>query len=261
MSCGTRTPVLWQRQPRLPLPVSRFLSARVHAALEDPADRALLAWPAVLGAPGIRAAHPEGLPEAILLEQAAPMLAGLSVEPREAWRACLERFPDTADRGPGGWVPHRIWDPLSALVSLRCGVTLLALLGLPTGERYGLAAGVSLFNAALFHECHDALEPLWTEAAGPLRSGLQGLILLAGGFHHMQVQNAPGMAGLWEDARGVLGAAGRALETPWGTVGFGPALDAAGDRLRAIDIGSGERGEEPPWERLWAMPRPEWELT
>ena len=33
----------------------------------------------------------------------------------------LARLPDTADRGPAGWVPHRIWDPLSALVSLRLG--------------------------------------------------------------------------------------------------------------------------------------------
>ncbi|BDU72575.1 DUF309 domain-containing protein [Mesoterricola silvestris] len=258
MTCGPRTPVFWQRQPGLPRPVLGFLRSRLEAALADPADRALLAWPTVLGAPRVREEFPGGLPEAELLARAAAMLP--QEDPERAWRDVLARFPDTADRGPGGWVPHRIWDPLSSLVSLRSGVTLLALLGLPGGDRYPLAAGVSLFNAALFHECHDALEPLWLEAEGPLRGGLQGLILMAAGHHHLQVQNAPGMAGLLEDAVEALGG-GDALATPWGTVSYGAALDLVRERLAALDDEFGERAEEPPWERLWALDRPEWELT
>ncbi len=258
MACGPRTPVFWQRQPGLPRPVLTFLRSRLEAALADPADRALLAWPTVLGAPRVREEFPEGLPEAELLARARAMLP--QGDPVRAWEDALARFPDTADRGPAGWVPHRIWDPLSSLVSLRSGVTLLALLGLPEGGNYRLAAGVSLFNAALFHECHDALEPLWLEAEGPLKKGLQGLILMAGGFHHHQVQNAPGMAGLFEDAVEALGE-GRGLATPWGAVGYGPALDRVRERLEALDDEYGLRAEDPPWERLWSLDRPEWELT
>ncbi len=258
MACGPRTPVFWQRQPGLPRPVLTFLRSRLEAALDDPGDRALLAWPTILGAPRVREEFPEGLPEAELLARARAMLP--QADPELAWEDALARFPDTADRGPGGWVPHRIWDPLSSLVSLRSGVTLLALLGLPEGGTYRLAAGVSLFNAALFHECHDALEPLWLEAEGPLKMGLQGLILMAGGFHHHQVQNAPGMAGLFEDAVEALGE-GRGLATPWGTVGYGPALDRVRERLEALDDEYGLRAEVPPWERLWSLDRPEWELT
>lgn len=257
MACGPRTPVFWQRQPGLPRPVLGFLRSRLEAALADPADRALLVWPTVLGAPRVREEFPGGLPEAELLARAGAMLP--QEDPGRAWRDALARFPDTADRGPGGWVPQRIWEPLSSLVSLRSGVTLLALLGLPAGEAYPLAAGVSLFNAALFHECHDALEPLWLEAEGPLKAGLQGLILMAGGFHHHQVQNAPGMAGLFEDAVEALGGSG-GLATPWGTVGYGSALDLVRERLTALNDEFGLRAEEPPWERLWSLDRPEWEL-
>jgi hypothetical protein len=257
MTCGTRTPVFWQRQPGLPRPVLNFLRVRLEAALADPADRALLVWPTLVGAPKVREDFPDGLPEADLLARAQAMLP--REDPEKAWRDALRRFPDTADRGPSGWVPHRLWDPLASLVSLRSGVTLLALLGLPEGEPYALAAGVSLFNAALFHECHDALEPLWLKAEGPLKAGLQGLILLAAGFHHHQVQNAPGMAGLLEDAVAALGA-GEELATPWGTVAYGASLDLARARLAALEDEFGERADVPPWEGLWSLGRPEWEL-
>jgi hypothetical protein len=239
----------------------RFLGGRLGASLADPADRALLAWPTVLGAPKVRQDHPGGLPLEDLLAQAAPMLAALAVDPAQAWASALARFPDTADKGPTGWVPHRLWDPLASLVSLRCGVTLLALLGLPEDRRYPLAAGVSLFNAALFHESHDALEPLWLGAEGPEKAALQGLIMMAGGFHHQQLENAPGMAGLWEDAQDALEGAGTSLGTAWGTVRFGAALKSVADRLEALKDEDGERFAEPPWDRLWKLERPEWELT
>ena len=260
MACPPRTPVFWQRQPRLPQPVQRFARTRLDAALAAPADRALLVWPAILGAPRLRERHPEGVPEAELLAMAGPMLPPDGPGPEAAWRDCLERFPDTAEKGPTGWLPQRVWEPLGALVSLRSGVALLALLGLPEDGRYALRAGVSLFNAALFHECHDALELLWSEAEGPLRAGLQGLILVAGGYHHHQLQNAPGMATLWEDAQGVLAGTGPVLRTPWGDVGLGQSLDTVARRLAALVDGEGERFEEPPWDVLWSLERPEWEL-
>jgi hypothetical protein len=258
MTCAPQAPIFWQRQPKLPLPVLKFLGARVDAALASPADRALLVWPMVLGAPKVRAAFPEGMPEESLLAQAAPMLAAAGVhDPGKAWEEALARFPDTADQGAGGWVPQRAWDPLGALVSLRLGVVLIALLGQPVDERYGLASFTALFNSALFHESHDALEPLWLEADGPLKAGLQGLILLAGGFHHHQLHNARGMISLWQDALEALSGLDGLLRTPWGAVGFEPGLASAAMRLEWLADYDGVRELAP----LWAFPRPTLELT
>jgi hypothetical protein len=257
MTCAPLSPVFWQRQPKLPLPVLRFLGARVHAALASPRDRALLVWPMVLGAPKLRAAYPEGVPEEVLLAQAAPMLLAAGAgDPRSAWEEAQARFPDTADVAAGGWIAQRAWDPLGALVSLRLGVALIAMLGQPDDERYALACGVSLFNCALFHESHDALEPLWLEADGALKDGLQGLIMLAGGFHHHQVQNARGMISLWQDARRLLPGDPALLRTPWGDVAFGAATAAAAERLAWLDDYDGERDLAP----LWDLPRPTLEL-
>lgn len=259
MTCAPSAPVFWQRQPRLPMPVMRFLNARIEAALGDPADRALLVWPLVLGAPGLRDGHPDGVPEPELLAKAAPMLRPLGVtDPEAAWAAALGRHPDTADLGPAGWVPHRIWAPLGALVSLRLGVALLALMGQPEDERYALACGVALFNSALFHESHDAFELRWRPAEGDLRAGLQGLILLAGGFHHLQVENPGGMLGLWRDALPTLELLGGALRTPWGVVEYQDALEAAAERLAWLN---GTYDGDLPMTPLWAMPRPTLELT
>jgi hypothetical protein len=166
-------------------------------------------------------------------------------------------MPTIADRGPGGWLPHRIWDPMAGLVSLRLGVALLALLGQPEDGRYGLACGVALFNSALFHECHDALEPLWIKSSGDLKAGLQGLIMLAGGFHHLQLHNAGGMIGLWGDALPVLERSGGVLATPWGTVAATGAMAAAAERLAWLEYFDGDMELDP----LWAMPRPVLELT
>jgi len=258
MSCAPSDPVFWQRQPRLPLPVLKFLGARLEAALRSPGDRSLLVWPMVLGAPGLRETFPQGVPEPELLAKAGPMLAALgAADAAAAWRDALERLPDTADRGPSGFEPHRIWAPLAPLVSLRMGVALLALMGQPEDGRYGLACGVALFNSALFHECHDALEPLWRESQGTLKAGLQGLILLAGGFHHLQLHNADGMISLWRDALPALDRLGDALRTPWGTVGFRAGAASAAERMGWLDRFDGDMALDP----LWEMSRPVLELT
>ena len=258
MSCPPLAPVFWQRQPKLPLPILKFLGLRVEAALKAPADRELLVWPMVLGAPSLRESHPDGIPEPVLLARAGAMLGPLGItDPMEAWKRALARMPNTADPGPSGWLPGRIWDPMSALVSLRMGVTLLAMLGQPEDGTYGLACGVTLFNSALFHECHDALEPLWQRAEGGLKTGLQGLIMLAGGFHHMQLHSPGGMIGLWQEALPVLERFEGALDTPWGAVGFAAGTESAAQCLSWLDRYDGDMDLEP----LWAMPRPTWELT
>lgn len=250
-------PVFWQRQPRLPAPVMRFLRERLEPALVDGNLRADLVWPTILGAPRLLEAHPQGVPEAQLLREAGGLLATLGLgDPLEAWQGVQRRHPDTAEVAPDGWLPHRIWAPLSSLVSLRLGVTLLALTGRERGPRHLLESGVALFNSALFHECHDAFEGLWVEALGELKRGLQGLIMLAGAFHHQQHHNGAGMVALLEDAERILGPLDGVLETPWGRIRFEGALEAGLIRLDWLQR-EGEGGELDP---LWELSRPELEL-
>ena len=256
MTCAT-APVFWAPQQRLPVPLQRFVRVRLEAALDNPRDRALLIWPTVLGAPRLREAHPGGVSEEDLFLQAGRMLAALGIsDPVEAWQETLKAFPDTADKGSTGWVPQRIWDPLASQISLRCGVILLALTGQPEDERYRLSSGITLFNSALFHECHDALEALWSQASGDLKRGLQGLILLSAGFYHQQRLDAVGMMSLWKDGLKALAIFEGELPTPWGRIDFSESIDAAEQRLewlRNLD-------SEAELDGLWELPRPEWNL-
>jgi hypothetical protein len=252
-----RTP-FWQRQPLLPKGIQEFLRVRLEAALADPDARQALVWPTILGAPRLREAHPAGLPESHLLEHAARMLGALGHhDPAAAWVNHLKAFPDTAEQGPGGWRPHATWGAFGPLVSLRSGWQLAALTPLPLGDGYAMASGVSLFNHGLYHECHDALEPLWEQASGELKAGLQGLILLAAGYHHLQLHNRSGLAAVWEEALARLQGRGGALLTPWGEVRFQAALDLTAQRL---DHGT-RMTDDADLAPLWALDRPTWELA
>lgn len=257
MSCAP-PPAFWQRQPMLPLALQKFLRARSEPALADPARRSGLVWPMILGAPRLRELHPDGLPEDLLLAKAAGPLAAVGAkDPEAAWRACCAEFPDTAEPGHSGWRPHRSWGAQGPLLSLRCGVTLLTLTGLGEDADYPFAAAVGLFNACLFHECHDALEPLWLVAEGDLKRRLQGLILLAGGFHLQQLHQRGGMTSLWEDASAALEGADGRLASPWGVLAFGQALSAAEGRLAWL----AEHPAGADLAPLWELPRPVWERS
>jgi Domain of unknown function (DUF309) len=252
-----RTP-FWQRQPRLSLEVHRFFQDRMEAALHDPEARQVLVWPTILGAPGLRQAHPTGIPEAELLNHAVRMLAALGQhDPAAAWRAHLALWPDTAAGGPEGWRPSPVWGAWGPLVSLRSGWQLAALTPLPLGEKYPLACGVSLFNHGLYHECHDALEPLWFSAEGDLKEQLQGLILLTGGYHHLQQNNLGGMVTLWDEARVRLESCRGHVHTPWGEVSAESALDLTVQRL---DHGR-RMTDDADFSPLWNLDRPTWELA
>jgi hypothetical protein len=242
--------------------IQRFLKEGLEAALLDPEARQALVWPTILGAPVLRSAHPHGLPEAELLGHAARMLAALGQhDPSAAWKAQMARWPDTADLGPGGWRPAASWGAWGPLVSLRCGWQLAALTPLPLGPRYPLACGVSLFNHGLYHECHDALEPLWAVAEADLKNRLQGLILLAGGYHHLQLHNFVGLLSLWEEALARLGACGGRVATPWGEVRAETALDLTARRLDHGKRMTVDADDEAIFGPLWALDRPTWELA
>ena len=252
-----RTP-FWQRQPLLPLEVHRFFQDRMEAALRDPAARQALVWPTLLGAPGLRKAHPEGIPEAVLLDQAGRMLLALGqADPATAWKAHLAAWKDTTVRGPSGWLPSPRWGAWWPLVSLRCGWQLAALTPLPLDERYPLACAVSLFNHGLFHECHDDLEPLWVLTQGDLRNQLQGLILMAAGYHHLQQHNLGGLVALWDEAVHRLEPCRGRVSTHLGQVLAETALDLTAERL---DHGK-RMTTDADLSPLWALDRPTWELA
>ena len=255
MSRATR-PVFWNHQHRLPPDVNRFLQSRLESALKQPQERTLLVWPTILGAPVQRAAHPQGVPEAQLLALAERMVQAVGKRaPEAAWARDREAFPGTAILGPTGWLPHGLWDPFAAEVSLRSGVALLALTGQPEDDRYLLASAVALFNHALFHACHDALELLWRRSEGDLKQGLQGLILLTCGYYHQQHHHAAGMRSIWKDGIPHLRPFEGILDTPWGRIAFSESLAMATQRVEWLQA----MNTEDDWARFWETPSPEWE--
>lgn len=46
--------------------------------------------------------------------------------------------------------------------------------------------GIEQFNREEFYACHETLEEIWLQEKSGDRSFYQGLIQLAGGFHHVQ---------------------------------------------------------------------------
>lgn len=257
MSCRTR-PAFWRRQHRLPLEVNRFLQIRLQAALKEPPERTLLVWPAILGSPVQREAHPRGIPERQLLALAARMVMAVGGrEPSTAWSQDRDALPDTAAQDSSGWKAHGLWEPFAAQVSLRSGVALLALTGQPEDDRYLLACGVALFNRALFHECHDALELLWRRSEGDLKRGLQGLILLASGYYHQQHHQAAGMRSIWKDGIPHLWPCKGTLETPWGRIAFTESLAMASQRLEWLQHNSTDEA----WTQFWETSSPQWEFA
>jgi len=67
-----------------------------------------------------------------------------------------------------------------------------------------LEAGIDLFNKGYFFEAHDVWEEIWTEDRTNSRKFYQGLIKVAGGFHHFQNDNLPGSVALLSAGLGHL---------------------------------------------------------
>jgi hypothetical protein len=59
-----------------------------------------------------------------------------------------------------------------------------------------LAAAAALFDAALYFEVHEVLEPHWAAATGAAREALQGLIQVAVGWQHLANGNRAGARSL-----------------------------------------------------------------
>lgn len=63
----------------------------------------------------------------------------------------------------------------------------------------GLLAGVRLFNAGEFYECHEELEAIWLDEKDPIRYLYQGILQVGVGFHHLGNGNYRGARLLLEN--------------------------------------------------------------
>lgn len=63
----------------------------------------------------------------------------------------------------------------------------------------GLLAGIQLFNAGEYFECHEELETIWKEERDPIRYLYQGILQIGVGFHHLRNGNYRGATLLLTD--------------------------------------------------------------
>jgi len=104
-----------------------------------------------------------------------------------------------------------------------------------------LEAAAALFDAHLYFEVHELLEPSWRDAEGGERDALQGLIQVAVGYQHLANGNLAG-------ARALLDEGGRRL--------VGRALDGLDlEAFRQGVVRSVERLSRFDWRTVPAFPR------
>ena len=72
--------------------------------------------------------------------------------------------------------------------------------------RLGVAIG--LFNGTDWYACHDQLEELWHETAGPMRPVLQGILQIAVAELHLEKANIKGATILMGEGLGRLRSSG-----------------------------------------------------
>jgi len=63
-----------------------------------------------------------------------------------------------------------------------------------------LAEGLRLYEAGKFFAAHESWENVWKSSPQPQKTFLQGLIQVAGAFHHLQRNNIRGATGLMRSA-------------------------------------------------------------
>jgi len=106
-----------------------------------------------------------------------------------------------------------------------------------------LQAAAALFDAHLYFEVHELLEPSWRDAEGGERDALQGLIQVAVGYQHLANGNLAGARALLDE--GCRRLSGRTLD--------GMDLEAFGREVaRTV-----ERIFQFDWQRVPPFPRPE----
>lgn len=103
------------------------------------------------------------------------------------------------------------------------------------------------WDAGLFFEVHELIEPVWLEERGERRTGLQGLIMAGAALHHLAEGNLAGAGSLLRDAARHLEAAPR--DEHFDLESFARGLARIGERVRSGEIGAIEElGELPRLE-------------
>jgi hypothetical protein len=164
------------------------------------------------------------LPQALRNRLAATILEAVDDVQARRVLAMLAETPTT-------WLQaeESEWAPLLAARARRASDALAAL---PTPVRHGLDAvldvAARLYEAGLYFEVHEWLEPHWMTASGPTRETLQGLIQTAVGWQHLANDNVAGARSLLAEGAGRLHGrrlGGRNLD------GFGRATAVAAQSL------------------------------
>jgi hypothetical protein len=116
------------------------------------------------------------------------------------------------------------------------------------GRDEALDVAATLFDAGLYFEVHELLEPHWFRALGPEREALQGLIQIAVGFQHLVNGNRRGALALLHE--GVAkAAAGRIPGLPLDA--FAEAVRRCGAALAAVAEGD----DRFDWASVPSFPR------
>jgi hypothetical protein len=211
----------------LPLPLRNRLAQLILDALHDRAARqALAALVAACDDPRAPGAT-NGLPEPLAADLFGPR--GSSGGRRRAFTAHAAELCARARRG---W--NVVRDRPLAVADAPLETTL--------------AEAAALFDAGLFFEVHEHLEPRWFRASGGEREALQGLIQVAVGFQHLANGNVVG-------ARRLLAESAARLRGQLARVDldrFSQGIDACRQRLGALESGGG-----PPfdWTTVPSFPR------
>lgn len=162
----------------LPLPLRNRLADLILEALHDGAARRGLAAIASV------CADPRALDPADALPEGFP--AELFERHADGWRMCSRFGPHAAAFGERA---------ARAARALADRPFVAADAPVPAG----LAAAATLFEAGLYFETHEVLEPFWAGAQGAEREALQGLIQVAVGFQHLANGNLEGARALLRD--------------------------------------------------------------
>ncbi len=126
---------------------------------------------------------------------AATILEAVSDARARRALAAVAEAPDT-------WlgVDERHWAPLLAARARRASDALATL---PPATTRGLDAvldtAARLYEAGLYFEVHEWLEPHWMAASGETREALQGVIQAAVGWQHLANDNVAGARSLLMD--------------------------------------------------------------
>jgi hypothetical protein len=177
---------------------------------------------------------PAALPRALRNRLAALILKAL--DDRQA-RQRLEAIGECRAQGADDWLAGTDAASAAAFTDRVCRALSVVRAGPLNSETPGLQGALAdaarLFDAGLYFEVHERLEPHWVSAVGPERETLQGLIQIAVGYQHLANGNLQGARSLLADgsARIASRQVGEIDLTP-----FAEAVQAGIERIGAADF-------------------------